>query len=672
MNIFTSQPSNWEEYERGGRRESSGSGQSRVHFDSDQMPSSVDTHDQTLHPPYETTGPSLRHRKSSISTRFASLRQAGGVNSFDNFARSWQRAAGFFEVTPVPQSFVTVEGEDHQYGRKPASHTARGDGTSLLRAAFEHEGRRVSENAVAVDDENPVSSTQTPLHDGATIEDPIERRLTESRARLSTDNIFAVSPHLASPFSSSYGTMYGSLRDRINEPAMQHAGKLFKQQQMSGAGEPDKEREPLLVKQVQQDNGKTVNVVVGQSTLPQTIFNSINVLIGVGLLALPLAFKYSGWLIGMLFFLFSAAATSYTAKLLAKCLDVDNSLITFADIGYVAFGPRARIAISILFTLELVAACVALVVLFADSLDALVPAWSVLEWKIICGVILVPLAFLPLRLLSFTSVLGILCCFGIVLVVFIDGFLKPHQPGSLREPAKTYLFPTNWATLPLSFGLMMSPWGGHGVFPNIYRDMRHPPKYGRAVNITYVFTYFLDVAIGIAGLLMFGNKVRDEITSNIIATEGYPKGLSVFIVVCVGIIPITKVPLSARPIISTIEILLGLDSRAISTTSQSTTGLSTLTRGALKITIRTLTNVLFVLLAILVPSFDRIMGMMGSVACFTICIILPLGFHLKLFGRELSKRRWWGEIGLMGLSVVLAIVGTVGACLPKDLIRGGS
>lgn len=76
----------------------------------------------------------------------------------------------------------------------------------------------------------------------------------------------------------------------------------------------------------------------------------------------------------------------------------------------------------------------------------------------------------------------------VVLIVFIDGFLKRHTPGSLLEPAQTYLFPSNWLTLPLSFGLLMSPWGGHSVFPNIYRDMRHPHKFNRAVKVTFTFT----------------------------------------------------------------------------------------------------------------------------------------------------------------------------------------
>lgn len=89
----------------------------------------------------------------------------------------------------------------------------------------------------------------------------------------------------------------------------------------------------------------------------------------------------------------------------------------------------------------------------------------------------------------------------------------------------------------------MSPWGGHGVFPNIYKDMRHPYKYGKAVNYTYIFTYVLDAAMATVGLLMFGDGVRDELTANIIATVGYPDALKVAMVVFVAIIPVTKTPL---------------------------------------------------------------------------------------------------------------------------------
>ena len=93
-------------------------------------------------------------------------------------------------------------------------------------------------------------------------------------------------------------------------------------------------------------------------------------------------------------------------------MDLDPSLITFSDLAFISFGRNARIATSVLFTLELLAACVALIVLFADSLDLLFPGvLTVTGWKVFCALILMPLNFLPLRLLSFTSVIGIFSCF---------------------------------------------------------------------------------------------------------------------------------------------------------------------------------------------------------------------------------------------------------------------
>lgn len=39
--------------------------------------------------------------------------------------------------------------------------------------------------------------------------------------------------------------------------------------------------------------------------------------------------------------------------------------------------------------------------------------------------------------------------------------------------------------------------------------MRHPHKYGRALKITFSFTYLLDATAAVVGLLMFGDEVMD-------------------------------------------------------------------------------------------------------------------------------------------------------------------
>ena len=236
--------------------------------------------------------------------------------------------------------------------------------------------------------------------------------------------------------------------------------------------------------------------------------------------------------------------------------------------------------------------------------------------------------------------------------------------------------------------------------------------------------------MAVAGVLMFGNDVRDEMTSNILASSAYPRTLSVCIIVFIAIIPLTKIPLkwvpflsflfllfpdhathslqkllllhphvstyfphhhlhpllnrqpppktkltssppttplsathSARPIISTIEVLTGLDGRAVSD-NPSLIGFSGMSRGLLRVTIRVLTMVIFVAMAIVFPFFDRVMALLGSAMCFTICVILPLLFYLRIFGRDIPLKERILDYVLIVVSAVLAVVGTVWVFLP--------
>ena len=106
---------------------------------------------------------------------------------------------------------------------------------------------------------------------------------------------------------------------------------------------------------------------------------------------------------------------------------------------------------------------------------------------------------------------------------------------------------------------------------------------------------------------MFGEGVMDEVTSNILVSTGYPRELSVILSVFIAIIPLTKLPLNARPIVSTIEMLCGLDFHSVPDRAD-----SSWSRGLMKIVIRIAVIVVFVVVAILFPAFDSIMAFMGS------------------------------------------------------------
>lgn len=202
--------------------------------------------------------------------------------------------------------------------------------------------------------------------------------------------------------------------------------------------------------------------------------------------------------------------------------------------------------------------------------------------------------------------------------------------------------------------------------------MRHPQKYSTAVGYTYIFTYSLDLSMAVIGYLMFGDAVRDEVTSNILKARStsYPAALSVLIVLLIAIIPITKIPLSNRPMTDTINKKFLIDLRQMDPKARSHSLKSwkhRLARGV----IACCANLVELGISVVFPDFDSIMALMGSALCFSICVIMPVSFYLKIFskeGKEIGRLERGVGYLVVGVSVVLAVLGTVFAVVPKERI----
>ena len=123
---------------------------------------------------------------------------------------------------------------------------------------------------------------------------------------------------------------------------------------------------------------------------------------------------------------------------------------------------------------------------------------------------------------------------------------------------------------------------------------------------------------------------------------------------------------SARPIFSTLEHICGLGPREVPNT-EGLTGMSGFSRGLVKCGIRIFVTLVVMSVAILCPSFDRVMALMGSAFCFTICVILPISFYLRIFGKEISRAEYILDWILIAACTALATVGTVWAFLPPSI-----
>lgn len=364
----------------------------------------------------------------------------------------------------------------------------------------------------------------------------------------------------------------------------------------------------------------------GSSTAPQTIFNGINTLIGIGILSLPLGLCYAGWIPGSITLLVCAASSQLTAKILAKCLQKSPEMKTYGDIAQYSYGRIFHLIVVMTFTVDLLFAGISMVILFADSFNVLTGIDKIVFKIIICTVYFF-LSFVKLSVLSHLSLIGIICTTMIVCVVLLCGFIKQTAPGSLIDISETSLWPMSFRHLLLSLGIFMSPFGGHAIFPELYRDMKTPSKYNRACNIIFSFTWLVDFIMASLGYLMFGNSVTDQVTKSIMLTKDYPRWVSIVICALMGLLPVSKGPLITRPIITMADQI---------TLPKVTQGKSGNKEFAIKFLNRLVIISISFITSLIFTDFGKIMSFLGSAICFTICIVYPLSFYLKLYYHEIS------------------------------------
>ncbi|KAF8508116.1 transmembrane amino acid transporter protein-domain-containing protein [Gautieria morchelliformis] len=398
----------------------------------------------------------------------------------------------------------------------------------------------------------------------------------------------------------------------------------------------------------------------GNSTYRQTLFNSTAILLGIGMLSEPLAFAYAGWAMGTVLIVLYGFITCYTAKILARIIAVDPTLRTYADIGQKAFGRRSTMFTGLLFCLEVFAVSVVLVTLYGDSMHLVMPGFSSTQYKFFGLLIIIPTVFMPLSVLSYASILGILSTILIIACIFIDGLSKHEAPGSLWQPAATDWGVKDANKLGVAFGLFMAGFGGHGVIPSLARDMIDPSWFDHMINRAFAVATVIYGMIGGAGYLMFGKTVSEEVTNDILATPGYNDFLNKLAVWMLVLATLTKFALCTRPLNVTLEIWFGIDKpplRSVSPTTKSTAALATsINRPFMLFVERVALVLLAASVSVLVPEFSTVMAILGSFSTFVLCVIWPICAKAAIQGRC----SWYDGI-LLGMSAVFTVWGTIAA-----------
>jgi len=264
------------------------------------------------------------------------------------------------------------------------------------------------------------------------------------------------------------------------------------------------------------------------------------------MLAYPYALAQNGW-IGIALFCALAAATRYTAGIIAQCIDTcggPRKCGTYADLGYAAFGLPGASLITACFFMELIgAACAGYVVVFADNVHALNLHHTITFYAVIAVLVVVPTTwFRDLSYLSFVSFIGVLSACVLAIVVLYSGLSTTAGVGSLHQTQATSA--VHIANVPYTLGVWMAGFAGHAVVPQLYCSMAKPEKFGLVLNASYAVVVPLYMLVAVSAYLMYGEGVSTQVTLSL--PPGMVTELCLYMIVlnCVCKFALTLAPVS--------------------------------------------------------------------------------------------------------------------------------
>jgi vesicular inhibitory amino acid transporter len=348
----------------------------------------------------------------------------------------------------------------------------------------------------------------------------------------------------------------------------------------------------------------------GSSSTLAAALNAVNVLCGVGLLAMPFASVQAGWVSFLLLALVAGVAL-FSGTLLEACMSLADGpdpekdgrgsgggalcaaadgrrpqqqrpalLRSFPDLGGAAFGRAGRVLVALLLYLELLSCTVDFLVLEGDNLAALVPpgGWmfpSARGVALFGGALtltreqafalLAAAGVLPTVLLRDLSALSYLSAGGILGSLAIVGCLFGSVGGAgaaaaaANAPAPAALLPHlplfRAAGLPVALGLYSFSFSGAACFPSIYVSMRDRRRFPRLLAGAFAAVAALYAVAAVAGLAAFGEQVSDQVTLSMRAMlpDAFSTRLATWLVV---LSPLTKIALTLAPVAMAVEEIL--------------------------------------------------------------------------------------------------------------------
>uniref|UniRef100_A0A7S2LE85 Amino acid transporter transmembrane domain-containing protein n=1 Tax=Zooxanthella nutricula TaxID=1333877 RepID=A0A7S2LE85_9DINO len=252
-----------------------------------------------------------------------------------------------------------------------------------------------------------------------------------------------------------------------------------------------------------------------------------SMLIGPGVLTVGTAFNASGLVIAPIVVLAMAVLCCWTMVLIAKCLDRAAILVPEKDrngeavdwplVGQAVAGTLGRRAVEVMFFLELLFASVSTQVISGTALRVVFPGVDTALLLVIAGGATLLLLAVPETFFWWVSSAGLLAAATFAASLVASGALLE---GDIPAAGVTLAdFGGAPATLAIAATLMMA----HSEIGGVYERMDRKEHFPRVCIGAFAVVTAFYLAVGAAGYLFYGNRVRIDLLENVgFDAEGRP------------------------------------------------------------------------------------------------------------------------------------------------------
>ncbi|KAA0167780.1 hypothetical protein FNF31_00715 [Cafeteria roenbergensis] len=393
-------------------------------------------------------------------------------------------------------------------------------------------------------------------------------------------------------------------------------------------------------------------VIEGNASLRSTLFNTINAIVGAGVLALPYALRLDGAVVGTLLILLVAGLSERSAAMLLWVSDATKQRL-YAGIGGAVGGPILGKVVDMTVVLQNLGLLIGYVVVCGDLIPEFV-AYSrgdtdagegTIDWQfraiilaVLSAVVFLPLSSLKsLDALRFTTIVGLVCVLVFVASAIALGSMTAADPHTVPCDAtrgEIRIWPTTFVGVLQSAPLMFFSFVAHNTILLLYGELkrqRDPERESKFPSKRDKMNFVVRVSLVVCALLyglssLFSYSMFRDVTSQDVFVDFGPRAFPfmAWVKMAYAIVIIFSFPIIAFALRRSLHNL-------IFGTGHVPTTMHAVVESAFVVAISALVG-------IFVPAVSTVFGLTGALTATNIMYIFPAGFFLVLHARHKAQK----------------------------------